>query len=315
MIWRVFRPLYLPLLEKLQRRKIVSELKTGNKKNKSRKFIVIWNQSIGMGIMSYVKNYLYYIEWATKKDLIPVIDMKNFPNSFLSEENENGWELFFEQPGGYSLEEVYESRKVKLGTGWLPQKTSMFNDYFDIKSEEERLYWCNLFSKYIRLNSVMKELLQQYRAKVMGNGEKVLGVYVRGTDYTKSKPHGHYIQPDARVVLQKAEEVMAEYKCTRLFLSTEDADIFKMFKEYFKDTLYYIERYRFSVKENEFLPQLARDKHMDYVKINRDYLCEMYLLAECDCMIGGQTGGTEILKFMHTENYEYEYIWKLGKYD
>ena len=72
------------------------------------KYLVIKRESKNapLGLFGYYITNLGWIEYALRKNMIPVIDMQNYQNSFHSTEEVgyvNAWEYFFEQPGGVEL--------------------------------------------------------------------------------------------------------------------------------------------------------------------------------------------------------------------
>ena len=85
----------------------------GGRKNPDKVFYVIRRSGMKLGLFSYFNTNLGRISYAYENDMIPVIDMQNFKNSFQApDEKENIWEWFFEQPSDYTLKEVYESKHI-----------------------------------------------------------------------------------------------------------------------------------------------------------------------------------------------------------
>ena len=62
------------------------------------------------GLFAIVKSVLSHVMYALDKGWIPVVDLKNYKCQY-QQEGENAWELFFEQPEGYSLEDIKKSKK------------------------------------------------------------------------------------------------------------------------------------------------------------------------------------------------------------
>lgn len=74
--------------------------------------------SRGGGLFYTYNQVAGHIRYALSKKYLPVVDMKNYPNSYLAPENlskENAWEYYFEQPLGIDLEEAYNGKNVILG--------------------------------------------------------------------------------------------------------------------------------------------------------------------------------------------------------
>jgi hypothetical protein len=80
-------------------------------------FYVIRRNGDKIGLLSFFNTHLGHINYAVSQGYVPIVDMKNYKNIYL-EDNEvgfkNSWEYFFTQPYGetYTLEEVYQSKRV-----------------------------------------------------------------------------------------------------------------------------------------------------------------------------------------------------------
>ena len=71
------------------------------------------------GLFSFVLSNLGAIKDATEKGYIPVVDMKDSPNPMLMPDEVgkvNAWDLFFDQPQGYTLEMLQASKNIILGS-------------------------------------------------------------------------------------------------------------------------------------------------------------------------------------------------------
>lgn len=73
--------------------------------------------------------------------------------------------------------------------------------------------------------------------KKQHEGKRILGVKIRGTDYTTTKPSGHPVQPDPEQAIAKAKEAMQEKGFEWVYLSCEDKRIIAKFQEAFGEKL------------------------------------------------------------------------------
>ncbi|MBQ6111258.1 MAG: hypothetical protein IJR43_08505 [Synergistaceae bacterium] len=171
-------------------------------------------------------------DYALKNDYIPVVDMKNYPNMYLYD-NEvgyiNSWEYYCEQPCGMSLEDALSSRKYILGRTSNLHKENPESDFRNILSAEDLLkdnnyerllYWRRLYKKFLRFKPEVTKRLESMTARY--KDKRILGILVRGTDYAYDKPKNHSIPPTAEQAIVKAQEVMTEKKFDALYLATED---------------------------------------------------------------------------------------------
>ena len=72
-------------------------------------------------MFSNVFHVLQHIYLAEKLGLMPVVDMRQYMTYYNEAEEidgtRNAWEYYFEQPSGFSLDEVYQSSRVFIMYG------------------------------------------------------------------------------------------------------------------------------------------------------------------------------------------------------
>jgi len=145
----------------------------------------------------------------------------------------------------------------------------------------------------------------------------VLGVFLRGTDYTAKRPKHHPIQPTAKQVIEKAKEIMRTHGYTKVYLVTEDSSILAQFKQAFGENLLYLDCDRFG---EDFDPssyvweqKVLKEKGEKY-KRGLDYITSIVLLTKCDALIGGLASGMTAALVWGGE-FSYTYVWNLGLYE
>jgi len=79
--------------------------------NNKKKILIVAKSKPTTGIGATVVQYFKYIicSW---KGYIPVVDMKHYTNQYFKDGRtfkDNAWEYFFEQPCGYTLEDIENS--------------------------------------------------------------------------------------------------------------------------------------------------------------------------------------------------------------
>lgn len=185
------------------------------------------------GLFSLFNTHLGHIHYAVKRGYVPVIDMMNYENCYLPMEKiglENSWEYYFEQPSNTTLEEAYSGKRVILSaaSGKILRPTgAVFVNKYKLNK------WRRFVKQYIHVKrDVLDDIEKEYNTLVSPQ-DRVLGVLARGTDYVETKPHGHPIQPDSDMLIEKAKSVMEEYKCNKIFLGTEDKNIMRAFMKEF----------------------------------------------------------------------------------
>ena len=77
----------------------------------SKKFYVISVTYNIEGLFAIVNSVINHCIYAKKQGYIPVINMKHYKNQYFKDNKaykDNSWEYFFEQPAGYTLDDIKE---------------------------------------------------------------------------------------------------------------------------------------------------------------------------------------------------------------
>lgn len=302
-------------------RNFFEDVHSYGEENPDKTIVIIGREGITYGLFWYVNYFSQYIREITDRGYVPVIDMQNFYNIYLEKEEMNqvnAWEFFFEQPCGISLEEAYKSRNVIH----IPDTNFISDSRFAIGNiyynKDVRRLFCDITSRYIRLNTAMqKKAEEEYKRvfdRIQEDGKKVLGVLYRGTDFKNIKPYLHAVQPDISQCIEKAKEKMQEWGMDYIYLSTDDAEAVAQMQQEFEECFLCYERIRFSNTGQTRLAFISFDRERDrYIK-GVDYLMEISLLSRCDALVAGKAGGTIGALLFNQMSYEQEYFFELGNY-
>jgi hypothetical protein len=290
--------------------------------NAGKKFYVIGFNRGQDGLFYIITTTLLHIEYALEHGYIPVVDLQNYNNQFHeagAQGRENAWEYFFLQPMDYTLDDIAKSRNIiqsrKDATPFPDTDRRTWGTSL-LENRERLNYFKELFQNYVRFNETTREYLEKDYNKILQGRGRVLGVLCRGTDYLAKRPPGHQIQPDPHEVLLEAEKIMAARNCSYLYLGTEDQAIYEMFQDKFKQKLLTNSQKRFSSDDfikAEWLSEVHFNRERDKYNLGLEYLSTINLLSKCVCFIGGTIGGT-VGVYMMTAGFEYDYVWKLGRY-
>lgn len=217
----------------------------------------------------------------------------------------------------------------------------LLNKYFclDIKKESEvnmnvgklvinlfiRLGFLSCLSIYEDADSHFKsiirksfmEQLEKDTLRILPRNKRILGVNVRGTDYTMLMPIGHGVQANASQIINRAKSMMALDKYDYIFLSTEEQEAFNEFQTQFGETLLYFPRRRVSgescKKERKLIVDLVEKDYMEQNLV--DYMTETYILSKCTSLLSsGVNTGFRVAVAMNEEKYEDVYVYKSGLY-
>lgn len=278
-------------------------------------FYVIGVSHDTAGLFAIVKSAFCHICYALQKGYVPVVDMQNFKSqlSDINNTEKNAWELYFKQPGGYSLDSISKSRNI-IKSSSLPYPKGV-EIGFDTSMDE--VFYKNfspLYKKFIIPTSEVAEYAQQKLEVVIGNRCHVLGVLCRGTDYTDSKPSGHPIQPTAEQAINKAKEVMSQNGFEYVFLATEDKRIYNAFLDAFGNKLLFSGQKLYEgLNGKKFLSELSANSYSEKWHDIVDYYSTIYILSMCEGLLAGLTCGSICAYLMHN-TYSYTYFWDLGRY-
>lgn len=280
--------------------------------NPDKTFYVIGYDYDTQGLFAIVKSVLSHIMYAVDKGWIPIVDLKNHTCQY-SQRGENAWEMFFEQPCGYTLKDISKSKNViKSYYGMYPyNKYDFYVDILDFPEKYKSI--AEAYKKYIKPTFKNLKVMQGVMRK-LDIDEHTLGVLCRGTDYTARKPHNHPRQPEPNDVVGDAMKFMSQNHYTKLFLATEDQKVLDMFKETFGTQLRYIDQSRLNLSANQqFLSEVKTDAKTK-LQMALDYYTALYALAHCPSILAGRTAGTLGAVFMSDGFYK-AMFYDLGYYD
>lgn len=268
------------------------------------------------GLMSLLLNVVKQISYAEMKGYIPVVDFENYRTQYSDDtcEEKNVWLRYFDQVSDYSLAEVYQSRNVVLsGLNALAQAP----EYLDQKMDSESLQKAQAFvAKHIRFSDAVEAKVAE--ETVCFSPEQTLGLYLRGTDYIKLKPAGHPVQPLPEQAIEITDQKMKEHQLKKVFLVTEDAEIYQKIKARYQENLLIVSYDQFMSgydgktflsKNGAQLSQLANDAYTRGL----NYLCKLILLSRCKCFVGGNTCGSWAANCFGDRNVD-RYVFDLGSY-
>ena len=266
--------------------------------NPDKTFYVIRCSHDETGLFGLYNNVVAQMKKADELHAIPIVDWQFYPNGYISEDDEVGrvnvWELYFEQPIDYSLKDIYKSKNVVMSSGEIVSTLGDIRNSQELSKDHEEI------EKHIRLNDSTKDKLKRESLRVGIGKYSVLGLKLRGTDFTATKPQYHAIMPtnlDAIKIVEKCEHdwQVGDRHFDRIYLATEDRGILMSMKEHFGDKLIYTEGEHFSNTGNKWMNEVIDEKRSEkHYKYKRmlEYLISVYVLSECDALIAPPIGGT-----------------------
>lgn len=282
--------------------------------NPDKTFFVIRRATCKVGLFSYVMTNMGLVKQAVDKGYIPVIDMQGNANTYLEDEEvgrKNAWEFYFEQPCGYTLEDISKSKNVIMSSGLIDSK-AQYPGHNIVKDKGLCAEWRKLCAEYLKVKPDIRQQAVELCRSLFGE-DKVLGVLCRGTDYRNTRPKNHPIQPELDEIIMKTMEIQKEYGCQWIYLATEDEGIYQSFRKAFGKRLKVTDAMRCSDTGMKNINDITYLRERDKYLKGKEYLMNILLLSMCNCLIAGSVGGTYGALLLG-EGYEYEYVFDLGTY-
>ena len=225
-----------PINFKKKKNYLPNKLYNFGNRNYQKKFYIIKKNYAPNGLWSNVHFVLDHIQFAVRKKLIPVVDMKNYQTIYNEKRIINGtlnaWNYYFELKPNYNLNQVYASSNVFFSKDKRLKKTLVFKDQ-SLK---------NIFFKRIRIKNNILLKVKKLKEKIFSKNEKVMGVHVRGT--LQKIIRNHTFPPTPKDMLKIASKIFINENCTKIFLVSEDLTYIELFKKKFKNKLILLSRPR-----------------------------------------------------------------------
>ncbi len=288
-------------------------------KNKKNTYYIIGKDYSTSGFFALYVWICAQIIYAKQKGYIPVVDLKHH-NNVLFKDNQkyrvNAWENFFEQPSGKTLDDIPDDANIIIAGNNIPEIEHLWPALLPLTKQDSNMpKFVDEYIKYLKFNNEIKEYLEENYQKITQNNSNILGILCRGSDYTNSKPKNHAIPPTVEEVVKKAEELFDIYKYEKIWVATEDADVYEQFKTKFKNKLIPNNQYKFKDTKT-IINNIKVNSDNFFYNLSRDYLLSMYILSKCKYFIGARTSGTTgvYLLSQKYQNQEYVYLWDKGSY-
>ena len=280
--------------------------------NADKTFYVIRRANSKVGLFSLVMTTLGHIEYAVEKGYIPIVDLSY--NSLKCQKDSarvNIWELYFEQPCGYSIEDIKKSKNIILSNGIIDNKMPYPGGGIATNPEELKR-WKKVADKYLIVKEEIQREADHLAVEMFGN-DKILGVLMRGTDYVNARPPKHPIQPTVEQVVDKIQEVREKMKCEYIYLATEDELIFQQIKQKFGEKVLSLDVKRYITEGSQNINDIRMKGEEKGPSPDKQYLINILLLSKCNYLVAGNAGGSQGALLFNKE-YEYQYVYDLGTY-
>lgn len=276
-------------------------------------YYIIRSRGKDEGLLS---QYFYVIEnvkYALDNSYIPYVDFSDdtcqYHVDYKVNGTDNAWEYYFNQVSNVNAKNIKRKRNVIL-TGWGKdnngfKKIDKNIDYYKNKDLKEI---CN---NYCDIKPYIINEIEINKKKLFKNKD-ILGVFIRGTDYTSLKPKGHNIQPSIEELINKIDEFINKYDIKNIYLVTEDYKIYEKLKTKYNDLLIiYGDDFIKNYDGTDFVSEYINE---DKYKKGLEYLIKVLLLNECEYLVSSIASGSMFALAMNKGTYKDYYYFDLGVY-
>ena len=143
--------------------------------------------------------------------------------------------------------------------------------------------------------------------------DRILGVLMRGTDYSSLKLPNHPIPPSLDEAVEKVKEMKDKWNCNKVFLATEDYNIVLHFKEAFGDDCKLSKRPYINYDGKTHISLYHLNRENDFYLLGKEYLTQIVILSKCNCLITMKANGA-IGALMMSDGFEQIMVLDAGNY-
>ncbi|MBR4641443.1 MAG: hypothetical protein IKO74_01830 [Selenomonadaceae bacterium] len=259
-----------------------------------------------------------HIWYALSKSWLPVVDMKNYSNLYLPPEKlgaENSWEYYFEQPLRITLEQAYSGENVVLSDGFKAERFPDYSKNLLEKKDDTLAEWRMLVKwGFLKIKPVLAEEINGIREDLFLPKERVLGVLLRGKNYSDEKNAGQPVSPSAEFAATVTAARFKEWKCHKIFLVTKDSAVLEIFKNKFEDKCVLLDQVDFECYDSDISGESESPvpENQSFLT-GKKYLTPIMLLSLCDCLVAERCGDATNAMLMASK-FANTYFFNLGVY-
>jgi len=250
-------------------------------------YYIIFINNKGHGFFSNFYHVLFHISIADFYNWVPVVDMENHQTLYNEKKKifltNNAWEYYFNQ------------QKSLSDIDFKNDKTISSDGNFNIKFFKEHYYgnesyFYNICKKYISIKDTIHDHINPFKKKYF-NDYKIIGVHWRGTDIVNAKyktKNSILYQNRKKISIKdfakKIDPILKKYKKIKIFLSTDEEDYLKQFKNLYGNKVIHTNCYR-STSNNPIHLADNYERHRHRYKLGLEVLVDSLLLSESDILI------------------------------
>ena len=177
-----------------------------------------------------------------------------------------------------------------------------------------RDYHHQIQEKYMGIKNELLLESEKLWKNLFGESKNILGILLRGTDYTSRRPPGHAKPPSINRAINDTIKMDVKYKYDFIFLATEDYKIRNKFIKKFREKLKYIlpeKPVYYNYDRKNFLSfNIKVYGNMNFMKT---YVLSIIILSKCEDIISARTSGAAGV-FILSKGFRNSLVYYLGEY-
>jgi hypothetical protein len=259
------------------------------------KYYIINYKHRGAGYFAYLNAVFGKLKYCNDNNLIPIVDWSNPKVEYYeSQMGENPFDYYFDQE--LSVEEA-----IKYNHEYCPEH---YENYPPSGQKINRLpaIVIDLHNSINRFLKIKPEIIESLNDEI--KSFKTLGVHCRRSDVERHHPEFAFIK-NTEDFFNKTMMVFHNNGYEKIYLSTEETEIFQYFKDRVPEILLYQECFR--IDRNDDHRYITNDRNNHRYLMGKEVLIDSLNLSKCDSLLCGISGVSYGAIFFNGNKYNNVY--------
>ena len=260
----------------------------------------------------FFSNYQYvlgHILFALEQNLIPVVDMQDYPTLYNEPKGfhhiKNAWNYYFEDPAGVSLKEAIRSKRFILCEPTYLEHSERYCEEYGFPSSEAVSYYAPFIEEYLRFTPQVQEHLNVVYKKLEGKAF-VLGVHYRGTDMRSGSYSDHPVTKALEEYLCCVKQFLHCYPDAMIYLATDEEEAVSTFTQHFGDKVLMQSVFRSTANGNaqDGIHFQENDRPHHHYQMGLEVLTDAWMLSKCHALICGLSNVAGVAVLWNQNQYQ-----------
>ena len=274
------------------------------------KYYVIRRGAGGQGFFSNYKWVMAEIIFAVQNEMIPVVDMKHWRSHYQNGTYSNGWTIFFEQPFGVDLKEVYREKHNYILSPlheYRYEIADIFSREYGMPTSKAVTYLNPYIEKYMHIKPDIINPIRNRCHHIFTRYEYVLGIHYRGTDM-RVEHDGHFISKNENEYVKQVGQHIEHLstKKTALFIASDEMSVIKLFHESFPQLdIITNTSYRANDSNTEGIHNSKSHIRKNHrILLGKEVIEDAYFLSKCNSLVCGKSNVSAVAIIWNNNQYD-----------